>query len=274
MPTARRGSHSGAEDDHDDLTPPAVQAEPPRRRRVVTTPADPPEAGDDALPDAAPLPATGPRPDAGAPTTLLLVRHASTEWTHGRRVCGGDGPGPPLSDEGVEEARRLAKVFRSGEFAGLPEPVTVVSSPQVRARQTADVLAAELGLDVREDEGWGELRFGEWHGLGYREIAARWAAEYRAWQGSTTAAPPGGESLDQLAARTEEARERLVARHPGQAVVVVSHIGPVRSTAAAALDGAGGAYWRLRVSPASLTVVRCWADGGTELAVTNLGGRL
>jgi probable phosphoglycerate mutase len=275
MPTTRRDA-SGRPEDDDGLTGPGAGAAavPGRRRVVVTTPADPPPARDDAAPDVAPVPATGPRPDAGAPTTLLLVRHGSTEWTHGRRVCGGDEPGPPLSAEGVEEARRLAKVFRSGEFGGLPEPVAVVSSPQVRARQTADVLAAELALGVTEDAGWGELRFGEWHGLTYREIAGRWAAEHRAWQGSTSAAPPGGESLDRLAVRVGEARERLLARYPAQAVVVTTHIGPVRAAVAAALDGAAGAFWRMRISPASLTVVRCWADGGSEVAAANLGGRL
>jgi probable phosphoglycerate mutase len=240
VPTARRGGAGGPEDD------------------------DAPVTGRPA----------GPRPDAGPATTLLLVRHGSTGWTSTRRVCGGDEPGPALSEAGVEEVRRLAKVFRSGEFAGLPEPVAVVSSPQVRARQTGDLLAGELGLDVVEDPGWGELRFGEWHGLTYREIAARWAAEHRAWQGSPSAAPPGGESLEQLSARVEEARERLLARYPAQAVVVTTHIGPVRAAAAAALDGAGGAFWRLRVSPASLTVVRCWGDGGSEVAAANLGGRL
>jgi broad specificity phosphatase PhoE len=208
------------------------------------------------------------------PTTLLLVRHASTVWTASRRVCGGDDAGPELSEDGVDEVRRLAKVFRSGEFSALPAPVAVVSSPMRRARQTADLLAGDLGVEVREDAGWGELRFGEWHGLTYREVRDGWADEFRAWTGSTTLAPPGGESLDQLAARVGEARGRLLARHPGEAVVVVSHIGPVRAAVAAALDGAGAAYWKLRVSPASLTVVRCWVDGGAEVAAVNLGGRV
>jgi probable phosphoglycerate mutase len=282
VPTVRRDVTGRPEDDDEGLTAPAAA---PRRRRVVTTPADPPEADDDVPPEVAAVSRPSPRPDAGPPTALLLVRHGSTEWTHERRVCGGDEPGPALSAAGAEEVRRLAKVFTSGEFGGLPEPAAVVSSPQLRARQTADILAAELGLDVTEDEGWGELRFGAWHGLTYREIAARWAAEHRAWQGSTSAAPPGGESLDRLVVRVAEARERLLARYPGQAVVVATHIGPVRAAAAAALGVPGplggrevppaaGAFWRLRVSPASLTVVRCWADGGAEVAAANLGGRL
>jgi ribonuclease H / adenosylcobalamin/alpha-ribazole phosphatase len=213
------------------------------------------------------------------PTTLLLVRHASTEWTASRRVCGGDDAGPALSDEGVEEARRLAKALAAGELAALvPEPVAVVSSPQLRARQTADVLAAGLpGMPdpaVTEDDAWGELRFGAWHGLTYAEVRAGWADEFRAWAGSTTATPPGGESLDALAARVAAATGELAVRHPGAAVLVVSHVGPVRAAVAGALGDAAGAYWRLRVSPASLSVVRRWPDGGAEVAAVNLGGRL
>ena len=233
------------------------------------------------------------------PTTLLLVRHASTEWTAARRVCGGDDAGPALSDAGVDEARRLAKLLGSGDLGALPEPVAVVSSPQLRARQTADVLAAGLpglpglpGLDgpavggravggpavggpaVTEDAGWGELRFGAWHGLTYAEVRDGWADAFREWAGSTTAVPPGGESLDALTARVAAATGELTARHPGAAVLVVTHVGPVRAAVADALGGAAGAFWRLRVSPASLTVVRRWPDGGAEVAAVNLGGRL
>jgi broad specificity phosphatase PhoE len=212
------------------------------------------------------------------PTTLLLVRHASTEWTASRRVCGGDDAGPALSDAGVEEARRLAKAIGSGDLGAVPEPVAVVSSPQLRARQTADVLAAGLtGLPdpaVTEDVAWGELRFGAWHGLTYAEVRAGWADEFRDWAGSTTAVPPGGESLDALAARVAAASGELAVRHPGAAVLVVTHVGPVRAAVAGALGDAAGAFWRLRVSPASLTVVRRWPDGGAEVAAVNLGGRL
>jgi probable phosphoglycerate mutase len=208
------------------------------------------------------------------PTTLLLVRHASTEWTASRRVCGGDDAGPALSDAGVEEARRLAKALGSGELGALPEPVAVVSSPQVRARQTADVLAAGLpGVAVAADAAWGELRFGAWHGLTYADVRAGWTEEFRAWAGSTTATPPGGASLGALAARVATATGELAVRHPGAAVLVVTHVGPVRAAVAEALGDAAGAFWRLRVSPASLTVVRRWPDGGAEVAAVNLGGR-
>ena len=212
------------------------------------------------------------------PTTLLLVRHASTEWTASRRVCGGDDGGPALSDAGLDEARRLAKALGTGELWALPGPVAVVSSPQLRARQTADVLAAALpgrpDPPVTEDAAWGELRFGAWHGLTYAEVRAGWADEFRDWAGSTAVTPPGGESLDSLAARVAAATGELAARHPGEAVLVVTHVGPVRAAVAGALGDAAGAFWRLRVSPASLTVVRRWPDGGAEVAAVNLGGRV
>jgi ribonuclease H / adenosylcobalamin/alpha-ribazole phosphatase len=210
----------------------------------------------------------------GAPTTLLLVRHGSTEWTAARRVCGSDDAGPALSEDGADEVRRLAKVLRSGAFGGLPEPVAVVASPLLRARQTADLLAADLGVEVSEDAGWAEVRFGAWHGLTYGQIQDTWGTELLAWTGSLSAAPPGGESLDDLVARVGAARERLVATHRGAAVVVVSHVGPLRATVSAALDGARAAFWQVRVSPASLSVVRCWDDGGMEVSALNLGGRV
>lgn len=244
----------------------------PRRRVQATSRDDPADDDADAAPD--PVPASRrTAPDTEPPTTLLLVRHGSTAWTAERRACGGDEPGPALSDPGLEEARRVTKLIASGEAAGAGSPpVAVVSSPMLRTRQTADVIAAGLGVSVHVDDDWAELSFGEWHGLTYAEILRGWRAEFDRWQGSMTATPPGGESLAQLTNRVAAARERMITRYPSQPVVVVTHVGPIRALVTGVLEAGAAAMWRLRVSPGSLTVVRCWADGAAEVAALNVGG--
>jgi probable phosphoglycerate mutase len=84
-------------------------------------------------------------------------------------------------------------------------------------------------------------------------------------------APPGGESLADHAARIRAARAAHVAQHPGEVVVVVAHVTPIRCVVAEALDAGPAALWRTRVSPASLTAVRYWADGGLEVLTVNHG---
>jgi probable phosphoglycerate mutase len=194
----------------------------------------------------------------------------------GRRVGGGDVAGPELNDLGREQARRLAQVLPrflpelAPEQAEGVAPV-LVASPMLRAAGTAQILGPALGVRAAIDQDWAELRFGDWEGLGYAEIARRWPEHYRAWCASPSLAPPGGESLDAVTERIGAALRRLTTGHPGATVIVVTHTAPIRAVLAAALEAGPAAFWRLRLDPASLSVVRFWADGGCEVAGVNLG---
>lgn len=212
--------------------------------------------------------------DLGPPTVLLLVRHGRTPLTEQRRLSGAGGTDPELSKAGRGDAERVAALLAALGRPGarLPDvgPVgAVVCSPLRRTRQTAGIIADRLGLPVAVDQGWVEIGFGDWDGFTPAEIAERWPEELAAWQGSVTAAPPGGESLAGHVARIEAARAGLVAEHPGEVVVVVAHATPIRCVLAEALDAGPPALWRTRISPASVTVVRYWADTGTEVLTVN-----
>jgi broad specificity phosphatase PhoE len=189
------------------------------------------------------------------------VRHGSTDDSD-RVVRGGDTDGPALNEAGWRQVAALAGALAPGDH--------IVSSPMLRARQTAAVLAEELGMDQADvDPAWAEEALGEWDGLGYAEITRRWPHEYKAWWGSTALAPPGGESLDAVKARTAVACDALVASRPGQTVIVVSHTAPIRALIARALDAGPAALWRLRLEPASVSVIRYWSDGGLQVAGVN-----
>ncbi|HET9658342.1 MAG TPA: bifunctional RNase H/acid phosphatase [Kineosporiaceae bacterium] len=217
-----------------------------------------------------------PRPATGDPTTLLLVRHGRTPLTEAGRFSGRDGEDPPLSAAGEQEAARVAGLVRglggpAALLADIARPSAVVCSPMRRTRQTAEAVAAGLGagtgIDV--DGEWIEAGFGVWEGLTYGEIARRHPAELAAWQGSTTCAPPGGESLDDVVERVSAARRRVLRDYSGRCVVVVTHATPVRAVLQDALHAGPAALWRLRVTPASLSVVRYWDDDNAEVAVVN-----
>lgn len=229
-------------------------------------------------------------PDLGSPVTLLLVRHGSTDDTDGRRARGGDGEGPPLNANGRRQVAHLTRALADQAGAdhgyelpmGRPpwvevlgsRPVAVVTSPLRRARETAAAVAGPLRLTPVVDDAWRELALGAWDGLSYGEIAARWPEEFRAWRESPETAPPGGESLTALAARVEEGRRALVAQYRGGTVLVVSHTAPIRAVVAAALGAGAAAFWRLRLEPGAVSVVRFWADGGVEVSTVNSTGHL
>jgi probable phosphoglycerate mutase len=203
-------------------------------------------------------------PDVGEPTTLVLLRHGATVHTPQRRFSGSGGDDPSLSDDGRRQAELAAEVL-----AGSGQVDAVVSSPMRRARETAEVVAARLGLRLREDELWRECSFGQWDGLTMAEVEERWPDELEAWRGSTSVAPPGGESFDEVERRVRLARDRTLARHPRQRILVVTHVTPIKQLVRLAIGCGPEALWRLDSSAASLSTTRWWPDGGSSLASFN-----
>jgi probable phosphoglycerate mutase len=244
---------------------------PPAPLSDVEEPAEQPAPETDLTAPSASTAPSGPTApaDAGPPTTLILLRHGVTELTRERRFSGTGGADLPLTELGRRQALAAADAVKA--VGGVD---AVVSSPLLRTRETADVVARSLGLSVRVDEGWTEVSFGEWDGRTAEEVADRWPDEHRAWLASTSVAPPGGDSLDQLTRRIRVARDRLVARSPRRRVLVVTHASPIKSVVCEALGAPASAAWRLDSSPASLTVVRWWSDGGAAVSAFNETGHL
>ena len=110
-----------------------------------------------------------PRPNTQEATTLILVRHGRTALTESRKISGGDGENPDLSELGKQDARQvaeeLAKLGHSGNFAYLDAPVAVVHSPIARAQQTAQAIANRVALPMVLNSDLAEIGFGEWDGL-------------------------------------------------------------------------------------------------------------
>jgi broad specificity phosphatase PhoE len=172
-------------------------------------------------------------------TELLLVRHGETDWNRDRRFQGHADE--PLNDAGREQARALAD-----ELVG--ERIDVVyTSDLVRARETAEIVAARLGADVVVRSELREIDVGDWEGLTWPEIEERHPEGARAWHehghGWTS-----GETYAQLGERIIAALRRIAADHPAQRVLVVGHGGTVRTTRAF-IEGSSVADSRRR-SPA------------------------
>jgi probable phosphoglycerate mutase len=134
-----------------------------------------------------------------------------------------------------------------------------------RTRQTADAVAAALGLDVREVDDVRECAFGEWEGLTFAEVREGWPDELSRWLGDPTVAAPGGESFEAVRRRVQVARDKILARHPGRTVLVVTHVTPTKMLVRDALDAPLSAVYRMELSPASVTEVQWYAGGLASL---------
>ena len=206
------------------------------------------------------------RPVSGEPTTTLLLRHGQTPMSVQKRYAGRSDP--PLTDVGVQQAVAAAKRLAP---VGLG---VIVTSPLLRAVQTAREVAAVTGAAVVTDDGFRETDFGAWEGLTFAEVRERWPAEVTAWLADPELAPPGGESFTDVNARVTAALHRVLSARPGLTILIVSHVTPIKTLVAAALLAPPPALYRMHLDVAALSRIDWYADGPAVLRSFNDTGHL
>jgi broad specificity phosphatase PhoE len=200
-------------------------------------------------------------PAQGKPTVTLLLRHGQTPMSVDKRYAGRSDV--PLTDVGVAQAAAAAKRLAT---TGLD---AIVSSPLQRAVRTAEEVAAVTGLPVATDDGFRETDFGAWEGLTFAEVRERWPSEMTAWLADPAVAPPGGESFAEVSERVTAALARVLAARPGQRVLVVSHVTPIKTLVTAALLAPPPALFRMHLDVAALCEIDWYADGPAVLRSFN-----
>jgi probable phosphoglycerate mutase len=130
-----------------------------------------------------------------------------------------------------------------------------------RAAATATIVAGALGLTAAWDEDLRETDFGTWEGLSLPEIQDRWPEAVAAWQADPRRAPPGGESFADTACRVNRACERILRGHPGETVLVVSHITPIKILLCRALGVPLLTMYRFYLGSACITEIQ-WHGAG------------
>jgi len=200
------------------------------------------------------------------PTTMLLLRHGQTALSVDKRFSG-------LGDHGLTEVGRQ-QAADAGQRLATAGADVVVTSPLLRARQTAEVVAAAAGLEPVVEDGLRETDFGAWEGCTFGEVQLSWPDELAAWLSDTAVAPPDGESFDATAVRVRRARDRLLAAHGGRTLVVVSHVSPIKTLLRFALDAPPSALYRIHLDLACLSEVQWYADGPAVVRSLNDTGHL
>ncbi|WP_416482167.1 bifunctional RNase H/acid phosphatase [Streptomyces sp. CL12] len=204
-------------------------------------------------------------PDLGAPATLVLLRHGETPLTPQKRFSGSGGTNPPLSAAGRDQAHRVADALaRRGTVQA------VLASPLARTRETAEIVAARLGLDVVVEDGLRETDFGAWEGLTFGEVRDRYPDDLNAWLADPAARPTGGgESFAEVAARIAVTQDELVTAHAGRTVLLVTHVTPIKMLVRLALGAPPESLFRMELSAASLSAVAYYADGNASVRLFN-----
>lgn len=197
-------------------------------------------------------------------TRVIAVRHGETAWNAQARMQG-------QLDIALNALGRRQAV-QVGAALAHERIDAIFSSDLGRALQTAEPLAQRTGLRVRLDPGLRERCFGDFQGLTFDEVQARWPDDSRRWrQREPDFAPEGAESLRVFAARAVAAAARIAGAHAGQTVVLLTHGGVLdclyRAAARVGLQSprtwllANAGINRLLYTEQGFTLVG-WADAG------------
>ena len=145
----------------------------------------------------------------------------------------------------------------------------LLSSPLRRTLETAEAVAASLGLPIEVEDGLPGVRLrrvGRAHAR--PRSRQRWPDEIAAWLGSRTARPPGGESVADVQKRVEAALASTLERVPREDVVVVSHVNPIKLCVRYCLQAPWEVTHRMLLAPGSLdddVVLRVGRERASEL---------
>jgi len=150
-------------------------------------------------------------------TRLLLLRHGPTEWNLTGRFQGQTDVS--LSDEG----RDLCKIVAQN-LADLPIDAAYASKLS-RSIETAERVLAHHQLEPIQEPGLSELHLGALEGSNRVEAEAKYPEIMHAWRNNPSLVQmPDGESIVALQERVTGTIEQIVERHPGQTVLIVSHV--------------------------------------------------
>ena len=191
-------------------------------------------------------------------TRLLIIRHGQTDWNIDRRFQGQTDV--PLNAVGIMQAQAISKRLVN------EKPAAIYSSDLQRAWQTAEIIHQSLSRDNRcpmiSEPRLREMCFGEWEGLRYEEIQARQPHQLQRWETDLeNTAPPGGETLLNVAERVQETFNSLTEVHPDGTVLLVGHGGSLQLLVSRALGISPGRYWQVHLSNGSLSELRLYPEG-------------
>jgi probable phosphoglycerate mutase len=163
-------------------------------------------------------------------------------------VLVGRMSGAELGENGREQARQVARLLAGRDITAIQ------SSPQTRARETAQPIAGRTGLPIEIAQAVDEIDVGDWTGRPFS--ALREDPLWQLWnRARSSARPPRGESMQELQSRVVKHLYQMSSERPDARVVVVSHAEVIRAALLHVLKLPLDEFWRVQVAPASVSTL-------------------
>jgi ribonuclease H / adenosylcobalamin/alpha-ribazole phosphatase len=189
---------------------------------------------------------------------LILLRHAA--HVELGQVLSGRRRDVALSRDGLEQAEIVADLVAVEPLAA------ICSSPRERAYYTARAIAERFEQKVRIVDALDEIDFGDWTGRRFDELERD--PLWREWNAARSSArPPGGESMAEVALRARAAIEELAVEYDGGTIAAVSHCDVIRGVIASFLGLPFDNLLRFEINPASVSRIEVSSGHARILSV-------
>jgi phosphoserine phosphatase len=196
-------------------------------------------------------------------TRILLSRHGHVDGIRPARFRGRAELA--LTEYGLAQADALAR-----RIAAHWKPAAVYTSPLQRCVVTGAKVAAACGIAASVHDGLGDIDYGTWQMRTHDEVEAEAPVAFRLWREAPHLVRfPGGESLQDVVARTADALRMVLARHADETVVLVGHDSVNRALLLQLLDQPLSSYWRLSQDPCTLNEIEILAAGKVRVGCIN-----
>jgi probable phosphoglycerate mutase len=187
---------------------------------------------------------------------LFVIRHAESQWNPIGRYQGLLNP--DLSERGEKQAKLLAEELKNKGIK------VVYTSPLLRTKRTAEIIAQTLGVPLIEDERVIEIDHGVWSGKLVDEVRREYPEMFNDWIKEPWKVNfPEGENLKAVYERVKTFIEEIKKKHDGETIAVVSHTVPIRALYCAALNLPIEYFWSFGCDNASYSVIKFEEDRTT-----------
>jgi phosphoserine phosphatase len=178
----------------------------------------------------------------------ILMRHGETAWNRQGRVMGRNPV--DLSEHGRVQVEAAAR------FSHLLKPELIVTSPLVRARQSAEIMSAGLGgVEIVDEARIAEVLYGRWEGMTYHQLVEdEYYVKYR--KSPLEHPTPGGETIAEVQARGVEGVLHSIEQHPDARILFVSHGDIIRTVLCHFMQLELRHFHRLRIDNATLSAIQ------------------
>jgi broad specificity phosphatase PhoE len=152
--------------------------------------------------------------------TIFLIRHGQSELNRLNKVHGLNEPG--LSGEGKAQAEQVAKTLAQEKID------LVYTSPLLRAKQTAQVIASVCDIPIKELDGLREIILGVWEGKSFEEISQLFKKDYQIWlKRPSRAKIAKAEKINSFRKRVVLAFKTMLKNNMDKNIAIVTHNGVI-----------------------------------------------